>query len=95
MSALTDLGANHAAGNAVWSELLQGGRKGEGGQLSRTSFSSLSVLARVFSSNSSHEPVGVYQQIDTRPSLKGGVMCDDLKFATIILNANLENSAGT
>lgn len=75
-----------------------GGRgRGQGAQLSWTSFSSLSVLARVFSSNSFHDPVGVYQQIDTRPSLKGGVIYDehDLKFAKIILNANLENSAGT
>lgn len=57
----------------------------------------LSVLTRVFSSNSSHEPVGAYQQIDTRPSLKGGVVHyeHDLKFAKIILNANLENSSGT
>lgn len=99
MRALTDLSADHATGNVVRSELVQGGRKGGGGGSNGYPglLFFLSVLIRVFSSSFSHEPVGVYQQIDTRPSLKGGVTCyeHDLKFAKIILNANLENSPGT
>lgn len=96
MRALTDLSADHAAGNVVNSCKVGGKGRGAGNGYPGLSFL-LSVLIRVFSSNSSLEPVGAYQQIDTHPSLKGGVTCYeyDLKFTKIILNANLENSPGT